>query len=90
MIREQRFDLFMLLYFGVTELTLEIYYRQQDKRYLCAVSEKKRDEVKKKKKSYSEQKKRYLFEISKKKINEVKKKKKKLQCYESQHCFKKT
>lgn len=41
----------MLLYFGVTELTLEIYYRQQDKRYLCAVSEKNRDEVKKK--SYS-------------------------------------
>lgn len=39
----------MLLYFGVTELTLEIYYRQQDKRYLCAVSEKNRDEVKKKK-----------------------------------------
>ena len=63
LIREQRFDLFMLLYFGVTELTLEIYYRQQDKRYLCAVSEKNRDEVKKKKK---------------------------LQCYESQHCFKKT
>ena len=53
LIREQRFDLFMLLYFGVTELTLEIYYRQQDKRYLCAVSEKNRDEVKKKKKSYS-------------------------------------